>query len=190
MLEGLSRKCKKCGSKFEGKGCKNCKNARGRERYHENLEAERARGAKYRKENVERINAKGAAYRAANRSACNARTKACEALNKDKVKIRTAKWYDANKERKRVSVLNRQARIKCAGKLSRNLISNLVKLQKGKCACCKRILGDDYHLDHIMPIHLGGLNVDSNMQLLRAECNLEKHAKHPVVFMQERGYLL
>jgi hypothetical protein len=26
--------------------------------------------------------------------------------------------------------------------------------------------------------------------LLRQECNLNKHAKHPVDFMQERGHLL
>ena len=37
---------------------------------------------------------------------------------------------------------------------------------------------------------LGGLNADSNMQLLRAECNLQKSAKHPVDFMQSRGFLL
>jgi len=28
------------------------------------------------------------------------------------------------------------------------------------------------------------------MQLLNAICNLQKHAKHPVDFMQERGFLL
>jgi len=36
----------------------------------------------------------------------------------------------------------------------------------------------------------GGSNTDDNMQLLRKLCNLQKHAKHPVDFMQERGFLL
>jgi len=51
-------------------------------------------------------------------------------------------------------------------------------------------LGDDFHMDHIMPIALGGSNTDDNMQLLRKECNLQKQAKHPIDFMQSRGLLL
>ena len=74
--------------------------------------------------------------------------------------------------------------------LSVGLSAKLFKLQKGKCPCCKQPLGDDYHLDHKMPLALGGTNTDENMQLLRSICNLQKHAKHPVDFMQERGYLL
>ena len=46
------------------------------------------------------------------------------------------------------------------------------------------------HLDHIMPLALGGSNTDDNIQLLRARCNLQKRAKHPVDFMRERGYLI
>lgn len=45
-------------------------------------------------------------------------------------------------------------------------------------------------MDHIVPLALGGSNTDGNIQLLRATCNQQKHAKHPVVFMQERGFLL
>lgn len=55
---------------------------------------------------------------------------------------------------------------------------------------CGKPLGDAYHLDHVMPLALGGSNTDDNMQLLRDRCNLQKHAKHPVDFMQERGFLL
>lgn len=44
--------------------------------------------------------------------------------------------------------------------------------------------------DHIMPMDLGGSNDASNLQLLCQSCNSSKHAKHPVDFMQERGFLL
>jgi 5-methylcytosine-specific restriction endonuclease McrA len=76
------------------------------------------------------------------------------------------------------------------GKLSSKLAARLFVLQKGKCACCLQPLGDDYHIDHIMPLALGGTNTDDNIQLLRAKCNLQKNAKHPVDFMQQRGFLL
>jgi 5-methylcytosine-specific restriction endonuclease McrA len=45
-------------------------------------------------------------------------------------------------------------------------------------------------MDHIVPLYLGGLNVDSNIQLLRAKCNLQKNKKHPVDFMRSKGFLL
>lgn len=45
-------------------------------------------------------------------------------------------------------------------------------------------------MDHIMPLALGGTNTDDNIQLLCPTCNRSKHAKHPVDFMQQRGFLL
>lgn len=71
-----------------------------------------------------------------------------------------------------------------------DIAERLFKLQRGKCACCKQPLGDDYHMDHIMPLSLGGSNTDDNIQLLRAKCNQQKSAKHPVDFMQQRGFLI
>jgi len=41
-----------------------------------------------------------------------------------------------------------------------------------------------------MPLALGGANADDNIQLLRSTCNQQKHAKHPVDFMQQKGFLL
>jgi 5-methylcytosine-specific restriction endonuclease McrA len=76
------------------------------------------------------------------------------------------------------------------GKLSPDLAERLYELQGGKCACCGKPLGEKYHLDHIMPLALGGANTDDNMQLLTARCNIQKSAKHPIDFMQERGFLL
>lgn len=46
------------------------------------------------------------------------------------------------------------------------------------------------HLDHIVPVAMGGPNIDENIQLLRQRCNNQKHSKHPVDFMQQRGFLL
>lgn len=67
----------------------------------------------------------------------------------------------------------------------------LLVLQRGRCACCRCDLRNEkYHLDHHMPLALGGAHDDRNMQLLCKTCNLSKHSKHPVDFMQSRGFLL
>lgn len=112
--------------------------------------------------------------------------------NMDKHREYTAKWYAANPDAGRIHRQNRSARKREAGgRLSAGLAAKLFKLQRGKCACgCGQPLGDDYHLDHRMPLALGGANEDWNMQLLTATCNLQKSTKHPVEFMQQRGFLL
>jgi len=112
-------------------------------------------------------------------------------LNKEKVKLSVAKWREKNPKAHIEHRQNRRSlKILTGGKLSKGLSKKLYKLQKGLCPCCNKILGDDYHMDHIMPLSLGGKNEDSNIQLLRSICNQQKHAKHPVDFMQSRGFLL
>lgn len=113
------------------------------------------------------------------------------AKNPEKVNIRNKKWNLANPASKRIQNHNRRARVNRKNvRLSKGIIEKLYKLQRGKCACCGKPLGDNYHLDHIMPLALGGENEDLNMQLLTKLCNLQKSAKHPTKFMQERGFLL
>jgi len=120
--------------------------------------------------------------------------KAWKARNPTKIKpispeYRTA-WRKSNKQKLRIYRANRRALTASSGRLSPGLAERLFDLQKGRCACCGKRLGDKYHMDHIIPLALGGPNTDDNIQLLRARCNSQKNAKHPVDFMQERGYLL
>lgn len=46
------------------------------------------------------------------------------------------------------------------------------------------------HLDHVMPLALGGSNGPENLQYLCAPCNLSKGAKDPIDFARERGLLV
>lgn len=102
-----------------------------------------------------------------------------------------AEWRENNPDAGRIMVQNRRAKLRNSnGKLSAGLAKRLFALQKGLCPCCGKHLGIDYHLDHIMPVALGGEHVDSNIQLLRASCNFSKSARHPVDYMQSRGFLL
>lgn len=50
--------------------------------------------------------------------------------------------------------------------------------QGGLCTRCNRFLAwTGYHVDHVVPIAKGGLNVAANLQLLCPRCNLRKGAK-------------
>lgn len=156
-----------------------------------NPEYTRASVAAWAKANPEKIKIRSAAYYASNTEKRKASFVAWGKANPEKKKAGYAAWSKANPGALRIIQQNRRARTKLVGgRLSRGLSAKLFKLQKGKCPCCGLPLGDNYHLDHKMPIALGGPNTDDNMQLLRATCNLQKNAKHPVQFMQERGFLL
>lgn len=111
------------------------------------------------------------------------------AENKEKITAYIADWSQNNQDKRRIHRANRRAKTS-EGKLSADLVARLFVLQKGRCACCGNALADNYHIDHIMPLALGGEHCDKNIQLLNQKCNNNKHAKHPVDFMQERGFLL
>ena len=102
-------------------------------------------------------------------------------------------WQKANPEKCKVMKQNRRAKKKGnGGKLSKDIAQRLLNLQNGRCSCgCGASLkATGYHMDHIMPIALGGTNTDNNIQLLTPKCNLRKSAKHPDDWARENGRLI
>lgn len=159
--------------------------------YLENAEANRAKAAMYYAVHGVSARAYAREKRELNKDAAIARAIEWRKKNPEKSRLSSARWQRENPNVVVIIKANRRAR-KCAagGNLSSDLKSKLFALQRGKCACCGLPLGDKYHLDHIMPLALGGSNTDDNIQLLRSCCNSQKHAKHPIDFMQSRGFLL
>lgn len=92
----------------------------------------------------------------------------------------------------RIYAQNRRARKRAqAGAISVNISTILFSAQRGRCACCRCDIGaTKYELDHIVPLAAGGAHDDANLQLLCMPCNRSKGARDPIVFMQERGFLL
>lgn len=145
---------------------------------------------KYREANKEKIRATQLAYAETRREEKRAYARAYRAENPEKVKAAIDAWYAANPDAMRIKRNNRRARL-ASGKVSRGIVKKLMALQKGKCTACKCSLSKSgHHLDHIMPLAKGGANTDDNVQLLCPPCNLDKNAKHPVDWAQERGRLL
>lgn len=147
----------------------------------------RANAAKWYAENIDRAKAARTAYFEANKDAFKEARALWYASNAEYAKRKTAEWRKANPEAKRTHNQNRRARKNYGGgKLSNGLAAQLFVLQKGLCPCCKQPLGKDFQYDHIMPLALGGLHVDENIQLMRAVCNNKKGAMHPDDYMRKR----
>lgn len=93
-------------------------------------------------------------------------------------------WRRANPDRVRIKAQNR--RVATSAKISKDIIKTLWKKQDGYCAynlwCHSDLYIEGYHLDHVMPLALGGAHEDENLQLLCPSCNMRKGPKHPDVF--------
>lgn len=175
----------------------------------DNRERRAAKDKRYYEANKEMRVAKANAWKAANPD----RVKACRLkyteLNKERLTQMRLEWRKLNPEKDKETqkkffasdkgkvckvrhTQNRRARKNAYdGKLSKGIVSKLMFLQKRKCVSCRCNLAvSGHHLDHIIALANGGLNVDTNVQLLCPACNIAKRVKHPIDFMQSKGYLL
>jgi len=107
-------------------------------------------------------------------------------------------WRESNPEGYRLyrKINRKKQKLKrrgIGGSFSGEDIKRIFKAQKGRCAyfkTCGRRLEESYHVDHIMPICLGGSNEASNIQLTCPICNWAKSGDHPVDFAQRLGLLI
>lgn len=155
-----------------------------------NHERVRAREKKYRAKFAHKVKQWAANFRARNKAKIAEADAKYYKKNAAAIRAKVLKWQKENPDLCRVRMQNRRARKVGAGQLSKDIAARLFVLQRGRCPCCQRPLGRGFHLDHIVPLAKGGLNVDENIQLLRRECNHHKSAKMPIEFMQSRGFLL
>jgi 5-methylcytosine-specific restriction endonuclease McrA len=146
----------------------------------------------WQKENPEIFKAYQAKYRKVNASSIFARISIWRTENAERERLRLSKWSKDNPDLRRISSGARRARMRNqCGIVSVDIVKKLMLLQRGKCAVCRVGLSKTgNHLDHVMPLKLGGMHSDSNFQLLCPKCNLSKRAHHPIDFMQKKGFLL
>lgn len=171
-----------------------CMNGHICERYVSNdfcFECGRIYHKKYKEKNRKRIAARMKEWKKKNKIRHRQLNKISRERNIEKARERAKTYIQNNPSIIRVCSQNRRAREKKAdGKFTKKDIELLGFLQKWKCNNCKKHIKEKYHVDHIMPIVLGGSNWPSNLQLLCVKCNMTKHAKDPFEWARENGRLL
>lgn len=156
-----------------------------------NADRKKMMDLEYRKRNKESIVKRNKAYRVKNKEKIAANARAYQMANKEKIGLYQLEYRRANPEIIRMGGIHRRARVRNAlGSHSPQDIKDLHRTQRRLCVVCKIALRPGFHIDHIVPLKLGGSNGKENLQLLCPDCNRRKHAKDPVKFMQEQGFLL
>lgn len=120
-----------------------------------------------------------------------AQNKVWRESNREHVRHYASQYQKENRDKTCAWANARRARQSGAdGRYTDDDIARLYQIQGAQCACCRKSLEDGYQVDHIMPLALGGTNWPRNLQLLCADCNRSKSARHPIDFMQSMGYLI
>lgn len=145
----------------------------------------------WNKKNPERQIAASARYYADNAERLRSRARAWFAANPERASAQSKKWFAANPEMVRIYQANRRARINAAeGTHTPADIQRIGNAQRWKCHWCGKPTKRKYHVDHIMPLVLGGTNWPKNLAITCARCNQRKHASDPVAFAQREGRLI
>lgn len=187
--------CKKCG--FEAKrntrgdctACQSKHSAAWRAANKEKIKLDHA--AYYQGAVAEKAKARSAEWYKNNQERAKAYRSAWLKEHTKEATDRITRWRKANPGAAQAISRTRRAKLMSStGRHTEHDIKQLIVLQKGKCACCKESIKSNYHVDHIIPLALSGTNDKLNIQLLCPNCNLSKGARHPIDFMQKRGFLL
>jgi hypothetical protein len=108
--------------------------------------------------------------------------------NREKVRAKVKRWEQANKEKVAANARRKRARRDATpGSHTDADVRAQYERQKGRCfgVGCSRPLGDEYHIDHFVPIHPrpgdpAGTDDASNIVLMCPGCNLSKSNLHPM----------
>ena len=131
--------------------------------------------------NKERQIANAAAWYAANKELKAATHAAWRADNKERKAAYDAAWRVANPEKRKASFHLRRARVACAVPQRWRKDESVTPDVCYWCGCDDAV----WHVEHIMPISLGGPAVESNEVRACESCNMAKSAKHPLVWIAE-----
>jgi 5-methylcytosine-specific restriction endonuclease McrA len=144
----------------------------------------------WRKKNPGKSRAAGAAWARANAAKVKSdKRKYFETHREQNAQSRRA-WKKRNPQQVKADNAARNNRIRrVGGKITAEEVLALYERQRGRCAACNKRVKLKYHLDHIMPLALGGMHEIGNAQILCPRCNVTKHAMHPDDWAKKIGKL-
>lgn len=193
-----TKKCSKCGGVFPAtreyfhpkadckygvvSTCKVCKNAYYKQWRNANLEQRRAY---YRANNIKNATTRRKSRREwywRNRQHQLDAAKRYREKHLDKVRNSYRRWSQTERGKKCVLVNRNKRRALLRGSKEHHTADDIerkLRNQKGRCWWCGKAVGDNYHVDHIIPLSKGGDNSARNICIACPQCNNSKYNKLP-----------
>jgi 5-methylcytosine-specific restriction endonuclease McrA len=173
------------------RACAQCRSEMMARKWAENLEQSRARNRDAKARNRATIREQSKARYAADPERAKEHSRRYRERYPDLVAAAFERWREKNMETVRAHSAKRRARKRSAeGAYTATDVRDLLRLQDGRCAYCRRNVRRSYHVDHIKPLVAGGGNDRKNLQIVCPSCNSKKGARDPIDYAQTRGLLL
>jgi 5-methylcytosine-specific restriction endonuclease McrA len=145
-----------------------------------NLETAREKDLKYNEAHREERRLYAQRYREENPEKVIANNRRHYAEHADELRKYALEWAKAHPEQRRLSKHRRRAAVfGNGGTHTAEDIRSQYKRQKGRCFWCHEKV-TDYHVDHVVPLVLGGSNGPENLVIACPPCNRSKSGKHPM----------
>lgn len=97
-------------------------------------------------------------------------------------------YYKEHPDKTRARTHRRRTRkANAQGDYTAKDIKRLYNKQEGKCLYCGCNLGEDYHVDHFIPLAKHGKNSPDNLAIACADCNLSKNSTVPYDWYKWNG---
>jgi len=177
-------KCYVCGIGFYGirnrqdRICKKCVLSKLKENYNNNKTEKIQKAKEYRDKNKELIKIRRRFKYLKDREIILKRVKDYYNKNKDKIAITSKEYRRNNIESILISNRNRKNKLRALSVNSDITNTYLAELLKNslKCPICgsKYINKSDKHIDHIIPISVGGEHCKDNIRVICKRCNLTR----------------
>ncbi len=130
--------------------------------------------------NKERRHETAQEWRKANPDRRRAKNREWVLANPDRVKEYRDRYMEKNPDKERERSQRRRVRkANAPGSFTAADIEAIRVAQGNRCYLCGKSLKRGYHVDHFIPLALGGTNEPGNLRLACPKCNLSKGAKHP-----------
>lgn len=184
--------------------CKACEQKRVKRYYEENREKELERNKRYREENEDKVRERNKRYHEKNEDKVRARKKRYREENVEKERERdkhyreenperererSKRWREANRDKERERCHRRRARLAnaegshTAADVQLQITTQTDKRGHLRCWWCGKVIkGNDYHVDHRIPLVRGGSNTPNNLCISCPVCNQSKSDKLPHEF--------
>ena len=133
-------------------------------------EKEKIRKKAYREENKEQISDYAKTYNKKNKAKIKARKAAFYKRNKEKIKAKR-KLYLAAAGTKKYEALKKDSILPTT---DFEAIKEIYK----QCEIITKKTGIRHHVDHIVPLKIGGAHHQDNLRIITAEENMEKHSNY------------
>jgi hypothetical protein len=178
---------------MNSKECTKCKQVKPLDEFHKNKNTSDGRVPRckacrksdshtYYSRNKDAILEKSRAYNQENRELVAERLRRYYDKNRDRILDYHADYRRSNREKVYSDIYKRKAKKACA--VPQRWRTS--ECPDNTCYWCGTTEADEWHIEHVMPISLGGPAEAYNEVVACSTCNLTKNNKHPLVWIAEQ----